>query len=272
MGMPADLILVRHGESEGNVAVNASKRGDERHYTDEFMEVHSSRWRLSPRGVKQAELTGHWLRSEFPQGFDRYYTSEFARAIETAAHLSLDNAEWLINPYLRERWRGDLDRITQAGIEELAARVMKDRSQTPYYWRPPGGESLVDVCARLRLVLGTLHRECDGRSAIVVCHGEVMEAFRIELERMSEHEYLEWDRASDSDPTLKIKNTQVWHYTRRDPASGELAPHLGWRRSCVPSAGIGGPWVKINRRKYSNEELLALAEQSQRLLDLPPAS
>ncbi|MGH2742732.1 MAG: hypothetical protein ACREX8_05580 [Gammaproteobacteria bacterium] len=38
----------------------------------------------------------------FPDGFDRYYTSEYFRAMETAARLSLPSAEWVLHPALRE--------------------------------------------------------------------------------------------------------------------------------------------------------------------------
>lgn len=269
MGMPADLLLIRHGESEGNVALHASKNGDNRHLTEEFLTLHSSRWRLSPTGCEQAQITGEWLRENFPEGFDRYYVSEYARAMETAALLGLPNADWMISPYLRERWWGDLDRMSYEERQRVFAQSLADREITPYYWRPPNGEALVEVCARLRPILSALHRECAGKRVVIVCHGEVMEAFRVELERLSEHAYLEWEESKKTDPTQKINNCQIFHYTRRDPSGipwREISTHLDWRRSLCPCKGVEGSWETIERPRYSNAELLEVAEHSPQLL------
>lgn len=125
---------------------------------------------------------------------------------------------------------------------------------------------MVEVCDRLRNVLETLHRECSQQSVIVVCHGEVMESIRIELERVGEADYMAWEEAKRSGPSLKVRNCQVWHYTRRDPESGELAPYLGWKRSCLPWDGYEGAWQEVQRPRYSNAELLERAERSPQLL------
>jgi hypothetical protein len=47
MGMPANLVLVRHGESEGNIATALSKKGDNSMFTEAFLNRHSSTWRLT---------------------------------------------------------------------------------------------------------------------------------------------------------------------------------------------------------------------------------
>lgn len=62
MTMPLNLVLVRHGESEGNVAMHFSKRGDHTLFSQEFMNRHSSTWRLTDTGIAQAELAGFWIR------------------------------------------------------------------------------------------------------------------------------------------------------------------------------------------------------------------
>ncbi|OIN91671.1 hypothetical protein AUJ42_01460 [Candidatus Collierbacteria bacterium CG1_02_44_10] len=45
---PLELVFVRHGESEGNVAVKAAENGDTSFFTDEFKKRHSSTWNLNP--------------------------------------------------------------------------------------------------------------------------------------------------------------------------------------------------------------------------------
>ena len=56
MGRPrvGELVLVRHGESEGNIARRRSLLGDHSVYAGEFLERHSSLWRLSDQGREQA--------------------------------------------------------------------------------------------------------------------------------------------------------------------------------------------------------------------------
>lgn len=280
--MPADLLLIRHGESEGNVALNASKAGDNRHMTKGFLAQHSSHWRLSPKGREQAALTGAWLREQFPGGFDRYYTSEYTRAMETAALLGLPGADWMISPYLRERWWGDLDRMSYEERRVAFAQSLHDRDVAPYYWRPPNGESLVEVCARLRPILSALHRECDGKRVVIVCHGEVMEAFRIELERLSQDGYLAWERRKETDDSLKIRNCQIFQYSRRPaPWEDDLQPlgtaafeegltkRADWFRSFRPCDGLEGSWEKIERlrSRYDNERLLEIVGASPILLE-----
>ena len=48
-----ELVLVRHGESEGNLAFNKSMQGDHSLYSGKFLERHSSLWRLTDRGREQ---------------------------------------------------------------------------------------------------------------------------------------------------------------------------------------------------------------------------
>jgi hypothetical protein len=78
--LPIDVVLVRHGESEGNEATRRARTGD----TSQLKALrsrHSSFWRLTDRGIEQARRAGAWLRAAFPGGFDGCFTSqlEFAR-------------------------------------------------------------------------------------------------------------------------------------------------------------------------------------------------
>ena len=49
--------------------------------------------------------------------------------------------------------------------------------------RPPGGESLADVVARVHTFLGTLFRDRGGQKILVVTHGGTIRCFRFLLER-----------------------------------------------------------------------------------------
>jgi len=266
MGMPVDLVLVRHGQSEGNVAVAASKRGDESYIElPEFRLRHSSWWRLTELGVRQAEQAGEWIRANIGEHYDRYYVSSYTRAIETAGHLSLPDASWYLEPRLRERQRGREDLLGAVEREEQVESIA-ERASAPMYWRPLNGESISDVCGRVRDVVETLHREADGQRAIIVCHGEVMESFRVVLERLTPQQYEEWTNSDN--PRHRIHNGQIFHFTRRDPETDEVAPYLNWWRSISPTdLSLCDPsWHLLHRPSFDNEELLALAEETTRLI------
>ena len=83
MTMPIDLVLVRHGESEGNAARRSSIAGDNSVFTEEFCGRHSSRFRLTDRGREQARAAGTWLKEHLGPRFDRYLVSGSRQAGRT---------------------------------------------------------------------------------------------------------------------------------------------------------------------------------------------
>jgi NAD+ kinase len=269
MTMPLDLVLVRHGESEGNVAFGRSRKGDDSCYTHEFLTRHSSRWRLSDRGRDQARLAGLWMREHLAPVFDRYYASEYLRAMETAAMLGFPDARWRCEFYLREREWGMLDLMTFQERRDRYAPEMAKRELDTFFWTPPGGESMADLCLRIDRVLSTLHRECFDKRVLVVCHGEVMWAFRVRLERLSQEQYHALD--SNPDPKLKMHNCQVLQYTRRDPATGLVSPYLNWMRSVCPwdPTRSDNDWHTIARATLTNEDLMQVVERTP-CLKMPP--
>jgi len=269
MALPRDLILVRHGESEGNVAIHASREGNDRFYTDAFRACHSAHWRLTPTGCKQAELAGEWIVANFGDTFDGYFVSELLRAKETAAYLKLPYARWRIKSQLIERSRGHLDIITRQERRDRFPEELALKERFPYLWTPPGGESIADVRNRLHAFLGLLHREFDGKTAIVVVHGEIIDAFRMILEFLPLEEYNRI-RAS-SDDRDHTHNCQIIHYTRRtDPNDlwdHNLTPYLGWVRSVWPldPTKSRNGWQAIERKTFSNNDLLTEVERTPRL-------
>jgi len=268
MAMPIDLILVRHGESEGNYAYGLSYQGDHRYFQpgSEFLERHGSKWRLTNKGRHQARVAGDWLREHVGAEFDRYYVSEYLRAMETAAHLSLPGARWLCEFYLRERDWGLLDVMSIEQRKREFADHLRRRERDRFFWTPPGGESMADLCLRIEEILYTLERDAADQRVILVGHGEVMWAFRVRLERMSQELYHRLDQSRH--PFDRIHNCQVLHYTRREPGTRSVAPRLGWMRSVCPWDPSLSPneWVAIERPRYGNEDLLAVVEKTPRLL------
>ena len=258
--MPIDLVLVRHGQSEGNLAKRQSEAGDNTAFTNEFRNRHTASFRLTAKGRKQAERAGTVLRGLFYEGntgFDRLFVSEYARAQETAGLLGLPNAKWRLDPYLSERDWSDLSTMPDDERQQKFGDALRMQDAEPFFWSPPNGESLAQLCLRIDRVLTTLHRDGGDKRVILVCHGEVMWAFKIRLERLSKERFKDLHLSDDA--RNKIHNCQILHYTRRNPMTGELVEHLNWFRSIRTGEppDFGG-WEQIVRKQYSNEELLVM--------------
>src|SRR5262249_3996503 len=154
--------------------------------------------------------------------------------------------------YLRERDWGRLDVMSIEQRKQEFAEDLRRRELDRFFWQPPGGESMADLCLRIERVIDTLQRDAADQRAIVVCHGEVMWAFRVRLERMSQHEYQRLDNSKH--PFDKIHNCQILHYTRREPGTRNVVPYLNWVRSVCPWDLARSPneWAEIVRPKYTN--------------------
>ncbi len=265
MALPLDLVLVRHGQSEGNAANRLSEKGDYSAYTSGFRDRHSSSFRLTDKGRLQATRAGLWIREEFPD-FDRYFVSEYLRAMETAAILALPHAKWLSDFYLTERDWGALDARPESERLEQFGNELRLRDVEPFFWRPPNGESFAELCLRVDRVLNTLHRECGDKRVIIVCHGEVMRAFQVRIERMSQIRFRELISSDLSEN--RIYNCEIIHYSRRANGVGKLFPFMECVRKIRPTeepAWTTG-WRPIERIRYSNEDLLAIVSQTPAIL------
>ncbi len=268
MAMPKNLFLVRHGQSEGNlVRRQFETTNNESFFSDEFLDLHESQYKLTELGVTQAKKAGQYLKDNHFVAFDRMLVSNNVRAMQTAAHLDIKNALWMIDFNTRERDAGLFNTMAPSKRDAQYADQQKFYNTQPFLYRPPQGESMADVCERIKIVLGTLARECDGKNVIIVCHGHVMRGFRIMLERMSLQKSNELLLSQEA--WARIPNCSILHYTRENPndKGAELSNRLDWVRMIRP-AGNGNledAFTKIERKKYTNEELFAEAEKNRNI-------
>lgn len=262
--MPKNLFLVRHGQSEGNlVRKQYEEKGDEQFFSDEFLGLHESQYSLTELGVEQAQKAGLWFKENDLLVFDRMLVSNNVRAQQTAAHLNFSNPNWMMDFNLRERDGGLFNVIPPSKRDSDYIDQQKFYNTQPFYFRPPQGESIADVCQRIKIVLDTLARECDGKNVIIVCHGHVMRSFRIVLERLSLNAIN--DLLLTNDESQRVPNCSIIHYTRQnpfDPTQG-LTDRFDWMRMIRPSGGgdLKDKFTTIKRKKYSNKELLEEAEK-----------
>jgi len=194
-----ELILIRHGESEGNAAASAAQAAG--------LEVIDVKYRdadvpLSEIGIMQAKALGQWLdqglgRQDAGLRPDTVWCSPYLRARQTAELAGLDPSGLRIDERLRDRELGILDTLTAFGVEaRYPLEARRRRWLGKFYYRPPGGESWADVVLRLRSLLMDLDRVDDGRRVALVCHDAVIWLLRYICENLDEATLLDLAAAS----------------------------------------------------------------------------
>jgi len=266
MPLPIDLVLVRHGESESNLANSLDRKGDSRYMTEAHKSKHTSEYRLTNKGIKQAKAAGQWLRKNIDGQFDFYLTSDFARAKETAAYLDLPGAEWEIDPYLVERDHGEMDGLSNTEKEVLYGKDYRNRYIHNFYRRPPNGESRLDLSLRWdRIMLSLSQRHAEHR-VIIVAHQSIIESGLIRRLHWTIEDFHNWKKKRD--PKTDINNCQIIHFTRRNPETGQVIERIRWWRTVCPwdKARSDGKWRPIIAKKYTSKELLKMVQAYERLI------
>jgi broad specificity phosphatase PhoE len=179
------IVLVRHGESQGNVDPSVHGR----------MADHAVP--LSERGHTQASTAGEHVAAYFrelygtPDGAPpiRLWVSPYERTRQTAAALCRTAAPWIADVrehvLLCEQQFGVFDGVPD---EDLPRRFPAEweyydrccRFGGKFWARMPLGESRFDVAQRVHQAFGTFQRDAaeDGVSdLVVICHGVTLRAF-----------------------------------------------------------------------------------------------
>ena len=149
------LILVRHGESEGN--------------RDRMFAVEPRPLPLTELGYRQAREAGEKIACLFKPC--KVVASNYLRAHETARVIA-------------ERFGMSVDtedQLHEREVGELRGRSYDSIRSSPDYdpqrfwaWTPKGGESFLDVSKRVVPIIHRLAQMHLGRDVVVVSHGGVM--------------------------------------------------------------------------------------------------
>jgi len=222
---PERMWLVRHGQSQGNVARDAA---DEAGLSMIDIDLRDVDVPLSDLGFQQAEAAGRWF-AELPENErpEVILSSPYVRARQTAeaicnaGALTDGPARTIVDERLREREFGVFDRLTTIGIRENFPEEAEHRRRLgKFYHRPPGGESWADVILRLRSMLNTINLHYCDRRVLIVCHQVVVLCMRYVLEELDEAQILLIDREAD------VLNCGICAYDFEADADGLCTPKL----------------------------------------------
>ena len=192
---PIDLIIVRHGQSVGNVAAESAERAKLERID---VPVRDPDIELSELGHEQAAAVGAWLsRLDESERPDIAWTSPYRRARQTL-QTALDGAglevDIRVDERLRDRDMGITDMLTAAGIREKYPEEVERRNWIgKFYYRPPGGESWADVTQRVRGVLTDIRHLVGEGTVLITAHDVVNLLFCYVAEGLDEESVL--DRA-----------------------------------------------------------------------------
>ncbi len=177
---PNRIILIRHGESEGNRDAG----------------VYNRETRLCSRAyckrLEQAKDAGLQLKEIVGDERLFFYVSPFWRTRATfeqiASSFPRDRFGYVEEPRLREQEWGLLR--PEEHTKELEAQ--KD-AYGPFYYRFPDGESCADVYDRVSDFFGTMYRDFSKsdfpENAVIVTHGITMRLFLMRWFHWSVEEY-----------------------------------------------------------------------------------
>jgi broad specificity phosphatase PhoE len=216
---PALLVLVRHGQSQRNIV----KKQNRFYLDDESRKavkgVPDHLIELTDEGRRQSRLTGAAVRDVYGT-FDYVVHSGYARTVQTLEHMleaytPEERARMPVRHHLfiRERDGGHAYDMTDAEAQAAFPWLQEYWSTFgPFFARPPGGESLAQVCERVYAFLQKLARTMGGKRVLVVSHGGTIWCFRYVLERWT------YEEAEHRFKAESIPNCSVTSYRFSDAA------------------------------------------------------
>jgi alpha-ribazole phosphatase len=148
------LWLVRHGQTNWNLEGRYQGQSDQP---------------LNDTGLAQA----HKLAEELdPDTFSAVFSSDLKRARQTAEVLANRlNLPIKLDPRLREIHQGEWEGVLFSELVSRYAEEMERRRSDPLSARPPGGESVAEVSARVWAAADDIASLYSGQTVIVVSHG-----------------------------------------------------------------------------------------------------
>jgi len=165
---PKRIILIRHGESEGN----ADKKV--------FETIPDYQLSLTPRGEEQAKQAGQEIKKIIGKETIQVYISPYYRTRQTYQHIRESIKDNVVkefeDPRIREQDWGHLRNY------EDNNDIQKERDDfSTFYYRIPDGESGADVYDRVSTFLESLHRDFQKpdcpENVLIVTHGMTLRLF-----------------------------------------------------------------------------------------------
>jgi broad specificity phosphatase PhoE len=215
--MPAEIVLVRHGQCTGNVADRASYKGIHDLFNHEVRSQESSQWSLTPTGIRESELTGDWIKNNIASAFDYYFSSDYIRSVETAKYMNFANSNWLKSTLLREREWGGTENLSYPERNVLFQQLGISAKENSIFWKPPNGESMIDILRKTRSFLDRIKKIGKGKRILIVSHGAPLQAFRVLQYEIDPSHYVSFISGGNY-----IRNCHIFHYFAKKNGTSDI--------------------------------------------------
>eukprot|EP00931_Biecheleriopsis_adriatica_P077717 TRINITY_DN51220_c0_g1_i1.p1 TRINITY_DN51220_c0_g1~~TRINITY_DN51220_c0_g1_i1.p1 ORF type:complete len:383 (-),score=60.55 TRINITY_DN51220_c0_g1_i1:104-1222(-) len=207
---PKRLILIRHGESEGNV--------DHHIYSS----TADGLLHLTEQGWRQAMSAGEALKELIGDEPVHWMVSPYVRTRETLNALAmswggLENIKWSEDVRLREQDFGNFQ------VPEKMQEYKEERLRFgPFFYRMPDGESPADVYDRLSSFFESMYRGWERKppelmqnlNQVIVCHGLTISVFLMRMFKYS---------VDDFNRYVNFTNAEFCVLTRRNQKQGKYS-------------------------------------------------
>jgi ribonuclease H / adenosylcobalamin/alpha-ribazole phosphatase len=166
------LLLIRHGHTEATEAGLL--------YTDPAA-------KLTEKGIEQAKAISKWI----PRHNPNVLVANTAMRVRWTADI-ISGASGL-EPVICQgfdEWRvGEWEGRTYLDIKKNDPEIYAAWSKDPITNRPPGGESIEDLCERIRGNLEALIKTYEGQTVAFVTHAGIIRAILVNALGMSVHNF-----------------------------------------------------------------------------------
>jgi broad specificity phosphatase PhoE len=221
---PNRIILVRHGESEGNIDDTIYER------------VPDHRISLTAKGFEQARRTGETIRTLLGGESCEVYVSPYHRTRQTLEALGLPVAAYdvRVEPRLREQdWANFQD------ARDIAEqRALRDR-YGHFYYRFTHGESGSDVYDRVSTFLESMFRNFETptapRNVVIVTHGLTMRLFCMRWFHWSVEYFESLENPGNAQPVVLVRQADYRYKL--------AAPFAQWNPALAPTERERSSWV-----------------------------
>jgi broad specificity phosphatase PhoE len=221
---PNRIILVRHGESEGNLDDTVYER------------VPDHRIGLTSKGFEQARQTGAAIREVLDGETAAVYVSPYVRTRQTFEALALPVAERdvRVEPRLREQ-----DWANFQNPADIAEQKEQRDRYGHFFYRFREGESGSDVYDRVSTFLESMHRNFEvptaPRNVVIVTHGLTMRLFCMRWFQWSVEYFESLENPENAQPVVLLRQ-QDCHYRLE-------SPFTQWDTSVVPTERERSSWL-----------------------------
>jgi len=149
-----DFLLIRHGQTDWNAARLYQGQAD---------------IPLNQTGIAQAHRLAEKLAGE---KFNAVYASDLSRALQTASILAQPlGLSVNIDARLREICQGTWEGMSLDEVQEKYADDFRRGAEDPAFSRAPGGESVVEVAARMSAAADDISALYPHGRILLVSHG-----------------------------------------------------------------------------------------------------